>query len=173
MRAESAIEPTSARSSLKLLETDPFFERLEKLQDEIARRAYELFAGNGFTHGHALEDWVRAESEVLQPVPVEVSETEEGFTVRAAVPGFREKEIVLHVEPRTVYISGERQEKGERKKGKTVYSEWRSNRMFRRSELPTEVNPDNVKATLSDGVLEVSLLKVRPAKKIPVESKAA
>ncbi len=173
MKGESAIEPISARSSLKLLETDPFFERLEKLQEEIARRAYELFAGNGFAHGHALDDWLRAESEVLQPVPVEVSETEQGFAVRAEVPGFREKEIVLHVEPRTVYISGERDEKAERKKGKTVYSEWRSNRIFRRFELPAEVNPNNVKATLNDGVLELTLLKVRPAKKIAVESKAA
>ena len=56
-----------------------------------------------------------------QPVPVEVGETDEGFTVRAKVPGFQEKEIELHVEPRIVYISGQREEKAERKKGKLAF----------------------------------------------------
>ena len=36
------------------------------LEDEIRRRAYELSQRRGFASGHETEDWLRAESEVLQ-----------------------------------------------------------------------------------------------------------
>jgi hypothetical protein len=32
--------------------------------DEIAKRAYELYLARGAEHGHAEEDWTRAESEL-------------------------------------------------------------------------------------------------------------
>jgi hypothetical protein len=32
--------------------------------DEIAKRSYELFLARGGEHGHAEEDWLRAESEL-------------------------------------------------------------------------------------------------------------
>ena len=34
-------------------------------QDEIARRAYELYLERGGEHGHDVEDWQRAEAELL------------------------------------------------------------------------------------------------------------
>ena len=34
--------------------------------DEVAARAYELFEERGRTHGHDLDDWLQAESEVLE-----------------------------------------------------------------------------------------------------------
>lgn len=158
---------------MRLLETDSFFERMAKIQAEITRRAYELFASNGFTHGHDLEDWLRAESEILQNVPLEISETEKGFEVRAEVPGFTEREIETRVEPRRIYISAEHEGETDRKKGKTIYSERRSHRIARWFELPAEIDPDKVVATLSKGVLEMTLQKVRTAKKVPVEAAAA
>lgn len=36
----------------------------EPTQQEIARRAYELFEARGYAHGYAEEDWVRAEREL-------------------------------------------------------------------------------------------------------------
>jgi Protein of unknown function (DUF2934) len=36
------------------------------LEDEIRRRAYELAEQRGFSAGHETEDWLTAESEVLQ-----------------------------------------------------------------------------------------------------------
>ena len=36
------------------------------IEEEIRRRAYELYEGRGFTGGHETEDWLVAEQEVLQ-----------------------------------------------------------------------------------------------------------
>jgi hypothetical protein len=33
--------------------------------EEIAKRSYEIFLERGGEHGHAEEDWARAESELL------------------------------------------------------------------------------------------------------------
>jgi Protein of unknown function (DUF2934) len=35
---------------------------------EIARRAYDIFCERGGEHGHDLDDWLRAERELREPV---------------------------------------------------------------------------------------------------------
>ncbi len=150
-----------------------FLRRIADMQDTIARRAYELFASSGFTDGHHLEDWLLAESEVLGKMPVELTDSEKELTITAGMPGFTEKEVEIRVEPRRVFITGKRDEKSEeKKKGETFYSE-RSDEVFRAIDLPAEVDPDKVKATLSKGELEITLPKKEIGKKVPVETKAA
>ena len=38
----------------------------ETLNDEIARRAYELYEARGFVDGFDVEDWLQAEQEVVE-----------------------------------------------------------------------------------------------------------
>ncbi len=40
----------------KLSASDALFERMQEINDLIARRAYELFAARGFAHGHHFDD---------------------------------------------------------------------------------------------------------------------
>lgn len=35
----------------------------------IEKRAYELYAERGYRHGHALDDWLEAEREILSRYP--------------------------------------------------------------------------------------------------------
>ena len=158
---------------LKLMDGDPFFRRMGEIHNTLARRAYELFDGRGRQDGHDLEDWLRAESELLSPTPVEISEAGDQVIVRADVPGFRDQDLELRVEPHRLIISGKREEIRDQKKQKILYSERRSDEVCRVIDLAEEIDSDKVKATLQDGTLEVTLLKTRPAKKIPVATKAA
>ena len=90
-------EPTSRSQSsnqpaiLKLTDGDPFFHRMREISDTLARRAYELFEGRGRQDGHDLEDWLRAESELLNPMSAEISEADDQMVVRADVPGFKKR----------------------------------------------------------------------------------
>ena len=163
-RSQSSNEPVI----LKLMDGDPFFQRIREIYDNLARRAYELFDGRGRQDGHDLEDWFRAESELLNPVPVEISEADGQLIVRADIPGFREKDIEVRVDPHRLIISGKREQIRDQKKKKTLYSERRSDEVCRVLDLPEEVDSDKVKATLQDGTLEITLPKAHPAKKIPV-----
>jgi len=44
----------------------PTVESAVELQDQVRRRAYELYEQRGREDGHNLDDWLQAESEVLQ-----------------------------------------------------------------------------------------------------------
>lgn len=169
---KAALEVSRPRI-LKLFTDDPFFKRFQEIHDAIAKRAFELFERNGGLVGRELEDWFQAESEFLHKIPLELTETEDEFAITAEVPGFTEQDVEVRVEPRRIYISGKREEKKEQKKGETRYSEQRANEIFRSFDLPADIDPDDVTATLKDGLLKVVLPKARKAKKVLVSASAA
>jgi hypothetical protein len=43
-------------------------QRRHPITEAIANRAYELFLARGSEHGHALDDWLQAEQEVLEEI---------------------------------------------------------------------------------------------------------
>jgi HSP20 family protein len=149
-------------------------DRMNKTFQTINQRAYEIFEGSGHRFGHDLDDWFRAEMDLLHPVHVKIDESGESLEVKAEVPGFSEKEIEVSVEPHRLTITGKREtEKKEEKKGKTVYSEFCSNQILRIVDLPASVDAEKVTATLKDGILQLTMPKAAKAKTIEIKSKAA
>lgn len=157
----------------RLIEGDTFVERMGRMSAAIARRAYELFEARGSEHGHDWQDWFHAESELLAPVPVKVAETDQELHVRAEVPGFTDKDVEVRVEPRRLIICGKKQKTPEQDKGRAVRRVERSDEIFRVLDLPHEIDPDKVRATLENEMLTITLPRVSPSKKIPVGVKAA
>ena len=72
-----------------------------------------FFESHDGSPGHDLEDWLRAESELLHPVLLNVTESNGKYVVRAELPGFGGKDIEISVEPRCLAISGKRETKEE------------------------------------------------------------
>ena len=173
MATKTALAPAPAN---KALETEDVFEQFDRIYDKIARRAFEIFDKSGHLFGNDLNDWFKAESELLHPVKLNISETNEAVNVEAEVPGFSEKDLEVRLEPRRLTISGKRETNGERKKGKAVWQEHRSNEILRVVDLPAEVETDKVTATLKNGMLELAIPKTAKAQKekaTRVEVKAA
>ena len=86
---------TTRPASPELITLETHFDGLRELQEAIACRAYELFESRGFEHGQDLADWLRAESEILQPLPIRLNEYEDRLDVEAELPGFRAEEIAV------------------------------------------------------------------------------
>lgn len=158
---------------VKIVEPQTLAERMNKLSEKIAHRAYELFEGRGRMFGHDLEDWFQAESEVLTPLQLRIKEQNEALTVEAEVPGFNAKELEVALEPWRLTISGKKETKEEQKKGKAVYQEQTYEQFMRVIDLPAQVETAKAKATLKNGVLEVTVPKVTEAITKKVEVKAA
>lgn len=168
-----AVQSAPSRPLVKETATEPLVERMDRLYNTIARRAFELFEQDGWVHGRHLDHWFQAERELLHPVHVQVEQTEGEILVRAEVPGFTSDEIDVNVEPNRLTITGKRQSTQEKKKGTTVYSETCSDEIFRSVPLPAEVNTGRVTATLKNGILEAQLPKLEAKKPIPLQARTA
>lgn len=164
----------------KGIETQPFFVETEKLLDKLAEitretatRAYDFFVERGSRFGSHLEDWLRAESEVLLVAPVKITEADGNVNVMIAAPGFKPEEIEVSVRDNTLIVSGETEREEKKEDETTFYSEWKSNRFFRKLSLPTGVEPDSAEATLKDGVLKLVMKKKAETEASKVAVKAA
>ena len=155
----TAIQPAKAPVPVKQSATGDVFDRIQQTYDSIARRAFEIFDNNGRWLVHELEDWFRAESELLHPVHLEITESDDNLTVLAEVPGFSTKELEINVEPRKLTIAGKHEAQQESKKGKTIYSERCAEQILRVVDLPAEVDSSKVSAILKDGILNIELPK--------------
>ena len=157
----------------KTIERQDVFERFTQIYNSIARRAFELFESNGSIFGHELDDWFKAESELLHPVHVRMVESDDAFTVEAEAPGFEATDLQINLEPRRLTISGKKETKQEQKKGKAVYQEQCSNEILRVIDLPAEVDASKATATLKNGILELQMPKSAIPKATRVEVKSA
>ena len=171
----TALEKETAPSTITAGMPQPLsiFEEMERMMKKIEDRAFSLFKERGSVGGSPLEDWFRAESELVKTAPVEVEEQDHEIVVRAEVPGFEVKELSVKVEPYDLCIYGKSEKKTEtNKKEKHYYSEISSSEVCRHISLPAAVDPDKASASLDKGVLEVKLPKAAPAKLIDVKKAA-
>lgn len=149
------------------------FDNTQKLFSDLQQRAYSLFEERGGGDGSALDDWFRAERELLEIPASEMTEDEKEIHVRAAAPGLKAKDIEVTATPREIIIRGETSERNNGKKGKTRFSEFTERKMFRRYDLPSSVDVDKISADLKDGMLVIDMPKAEPAKNVEVKEKAA
>ncbi|MEO8042620.1 MAG: Hsp20/alpha crystallin family protein [Acidobacteriota bacterium] len=164
---EKKTEPAPA-----FVDAEKLLERLTDITKDVTHKAYDFFRDRGGEWGLEVEDWFKAENEILRPVPVEVSELGDNLLVTAAVPGFKPEEIEVSVKGDTLIISGATEKSDEKTNANTIVREWNSNRFFRQLTLPSPVMEDKVTAKLQDGMLELTLPKAtaHDATKVAVAS---
>lgn len=138
---------------------------MQPVELAIARRAYELFEARGGEHGHDWEDWFRAESELLRPVSVTMSESEDRISVRANVLGFEANELKVSIEPRRITILGEKEPSATRAEaGKTPPIASDPGQILHVIDLATEVTAENAVVEWQGGLLKFELPKASQPK---------
>lgn len=95
---------------------------------------------------------------------IDVVEDESDYVLRADLPGLTAQDVSIELENDVLTVSGERKSEHDvRKAG--YYRIERSSGSFRRSlRVPEGVDPEAVKATFEQGVLEVRVPKPEPRK---------
>lgn len=106
---------------------------------------------------------------------VEVAERNGQLVVRADVPGLSKDQIKVEVEDGQLIISGERKQEHEEKGEGFLRSERTYGSFYRAIPLPEGVDPEQAKATFTNGVLEITMPAPHrmPAKRIEVQEEAA
>ena len=96
---------------------------------------------------------------------IEITETDKAIEVSAEMPGLERKDVEISIEDDTLTIRGEKKVE-ERQKDKNVQLSERSYGVFLRVlQLPPGIDPSSVQATMSNGVLKLTIPK--PAKSAP------
>lgn len=92
------------------------------------------------------------------------------MTVEAHLPHFKDDDVSVQVDGKTLVISAERHEKEEDKDKQYVVRE-SSSSFYRRIQLPERAETDNIEAELTDGVLivRVPVTPVPEPKKITLK----
>lgn len=126
---------------------------------------------------HLFEDFTRGwpvfgSTSELTPT-MDVTETDKEIEITAELPGLQEKDVQVNVGDNVLTIKGEKKaEKEEKDKNYRLYE--RSYGSFSRTlELPANVDPDAIKASIANGVLKVTVPKPALAQVKKVEVQAA
>jgi HSP20 family protein len=132
---------------------DPFREAVS-LSDAMNALLRESFIRPSGSPGHAGS----------ATLPLDVSENENEFVIRASLPGVKPEDVQITVHGDTLTIQGET--KGvEEKKGEQWHLRERRFGSFHRSlSLATPVNSDKAQAQFEHGVLTLTLPKSEQAK---------
>jgi len=152
------------------------FEMFDKFADvtrEIANLAFTFFRDRGGEFGKELEDWLRAENQILRPVPFEMTESEDKFLLTAPLPDFKPEEIEVSIKDNVLVISGKTEIATENENEETVLREWKSDRFFRQLTLPENVAPDTVTAEFAYGILKLVMPKAPEPKAEKIAVKTA
>ena len=159
-------------------QTLPVFKEMESVLERIRARAFDLFSGRGFGHGHALDDWLAAEREICWPTG-ELVEQDKAYTLSVALPGFEPSDISVTITPHELIVHAKskvesKKEEEAKKGGKVCWSEFRSNDVYRQVELPKNIDVQSVSASLQNGLLRIVATKAEKLTRVvPITSVAA
>lgn len=133
-------EPWTGFSSLR--------REMDRLFDDFGR-------GTGEEKGLATWNWAPA---------VDIYEKGEEYVVKANLPGMKKEDIKVSLHNGALTISGETKREQEVKEEYYYRSERAYGAFSRAIGLPSEVDPEKIKATYESGVLELRIPKAEKAK---------
>jgi HSP20 family molecular chaperone IbpA len=158
--------------------TLPIFAEFDKLADRIRLEAFNLFSHRGAGEGRALDDWLAAERKVCWPA-AELAERDNEFVLTVALAGFEPGEITVTASPREILVKAaheHEQKSAGAGEPKVQWTEFQSDNVFRRVELPSAVDVEKISANLQNGLLKIVARRlevaVGAAKKVEISTTA-
>jgi len=108
-------------------------------------------------------DWLRWQSENLG-LAVDVSENEDGYVVKASMPGINPEDAEITFEDNVLKIKGEFSAEDEKEDENYHIRERRTGSFGRSIRFPVDVDAEAVEATYTNGVLTLTVPKVEEVK---------
>lgn len=152
--AKSDKDVAVSKGTLERMPRPSLLGDVDRMFDEfLSRRWLHPFGGNGL-------------KELAGAMPsVDVIDRDDEVLVRAAVPGYKKEEIEISVSNSTLTIKGETKSEQKEEKGDYYRCEISQGSFSRTIELPANVDEANARASMKDGMLELTLPKLEKAKR--------
>jgi HSP20 family protein len=139
---------------------------LMDLQQKMNHLFEDTLARSGDGNGVAGE----APSSAWKP-PVDLHEEDDAYVLRTDLPGVSVDEVEIRVEGGALHLLGERRMEGAVARDAYLRVERPYGRFGVQVALPPSVDPDQIRATHHNGVIEVRLPKRRPRSASRIEIK--
>ncbi len=172
MRSPSSTERSSSGRRLKIASVTPSQQR-KRIHDAIAQRAFHISESRRCEPEHQLEDWQRAESEILRPLNCGFLMLDDKIGLSTDATCFEEGEIEIYVEPRRLTICGKERVCKPGATPEKGVSRLKSNLVFHFLDLPLEIKPSQVTARFKGRTLEIDLPKASAIRKVHTHENAA
>lgn len=99
--------------------------------------------------------------------PVNITETESGYSLEFSVPGRNKEDFKINVENGLLTVGYEKKEENQSKQGKSVRKEFSYQSFTRSFTLDEKINADGIEAKYENGILKVALPKKEEVKNTP------
>lgn len=129
------------------------FDEIEQLFERMGQQVEEA--------SRQMEGWT-PQSMAGQAASADVADHDEEFEVTVDLPGFEPEDVDLRVVDQTLYLDAERSEETDVEEEDFVRHERTRAAISRRIRLPAPVEVDDVRATMENGVLSLTLPKSTP-----------
>lgn len=118
------------------------------------------------------EGWQNTTSHTeVNRMPIDVTETDDNYTVVADLPGLTSDEIDVNLHDGVLTINAEIHQQVVDENNRVLVRERTYGKFKRRIKLPTPVDVDNISAMYNDGVLTLDLSKSEQAKPRQIQIK--
>ncbi|HEV2523180.1 MAG TPA: DUF2934 domain-containing protein [Candidatus Acidoferrales bacterium] len=134
-------------------------ERKRIVRETIASRAFQLSEARGFEPGHGLDDWRRAEAEILGSLNCGCLVLDRSLELSTDAACFAEGTIEIYVEPRRLTICGKGRECAADPGSVQTGAKISSVSIVRNVDLPFEIDPSRVSATFKGRMIQIELPK--------------
>ena len=143
-----------SKGTLERLPRPAMFGDIDRMFDDFfGRRWLRPFTGGSFP-------------ELATTLPsVDVIDRDDEVVVRAAVPGYKKEDLEISVSNSTLTVKGETKKEEKEEKGDYYRCEISQGSFSRMIALPAEVDESKAKASMKDGMLELTLPKIEKSKR--------
>ncbi len=134
----------------------PIFDEIANKFHQVRERAFALFESRGRQVGASIEDWLKAEREILGSPSAELAEKDGGYELQVALPGFDAKDVEVTATPTEIIVHASFRQEKKSEKDRVLWTEFTSNDVFRQVQISKPIEAAKATATLDNGVLRVA-----------------
>jgi HSP20 family molecular chaperone IbpA len=162
---EKINEPERAASSL--------LAEIEDTATAVRQRAFDFYRSRGGISGSDLDDWLRAERELIWTPRAEMTESDEEVTLRVDAAGLEARNLRVTATPNAILIRADAGHNHDQTEGRLCFCDF-GERLFRQFEFQQAIDVERVTATLDKGILEITATKrsTQQSRNVPVVAQA-
>lgn len=139
----------------RIVRWDPFREMMS-VRNQMDQLVGDVYRGPAGWQGNGDGGHIR--------LPLDVTENDDGYSVKASLPGIDPADLEISFSENTLTVQGETQGESVEENARWHLRERRFGRFARSITMPASVNADDISADYEDGVLTLTLPKADEVK---------